>query len=205
MHLSVKDTAPAIIFAALFFVGVKFILVDPHRNPLKAVSTQRARIESLFQLTTQSGARLSPQELADKPFAIFFGFTHCPEICPTTLWEMSREMRQLGQLSEEFKVLFVSLDPARDTPEILNTYLKSFDSRIIGLTGNKEEVEAAARAFHIYWEKVPTTGDDYVLNHTAIVFLMSKDGVLKDVLSYQEDAGVQIAKLKKLLASASHV
>lgn len=126
-----------------------------------------ASVGGPFRLTKQDGALLSDADLKGRPFAVFFGFTHCPEVCPTTLWEMSEALRQLDSTADDLRVLFVSLDPARDTPEMLKTYLQSFDARIVGLTGAQAEVEAVAKAYRVYWRKVPTADGDYTLDHTA--------------------------------------
>jgi protein SCO1/2 len=97
-----------------------------------------------FTLTTPTGDRLSDADLRGRPFAVFFGFTHCPEVCPTTLWEMSEALKALGPDADRLKVLFISVDPARDTGEVLVNYLQSFDPRIVGLTGTEEEIEQPA-------------------------------------------------------------
>lgn len=165
-----------------------------------STAAQAAAIGGPFRLTTQQGHMLSNVDLKGRPFAVFFGFTHCPEICPTTLWELSETLKQLGPAADDLNVVFVSLDPTRDTPEMLKTYLQSFDPHIIGLTGPQGEIEALAKAFKVYWRKVPTAGGDYTLDHTAIVYLMDRKGIFAGTLAYQEQADVRIAKLKRLLA-----
>ena len=152
-----------------------------------------------FELTTKDGARFSSQTLAGKPYAIFFGFTQCPDICPTTLLDMTNHMRELGALAEKLNVVFVTVDPERDTVEHLRAYLANFDQRIIGLTGTPTEIAAVARAYRVIYEKVPTSGG-YTLNHSASVFLVDAEGRFAGTLNFQEPATTQAAKLRRLVA-----
>ena len=175
---------------------------------LLSASRPRPQAESAgpggpFRLITQSGGKLSDGDLKGTPFAIFFGFTHCPEICPTTLWELSETLKRMGPDADKLKTIFVSLDPARDTPDLLKTYLQSFDPRIIGLTGREDEITAVAKAYKVFWRKVPTEGGDYTLDHTAIVYLMNADGEYVGALAYREDADQMLAKLKRLVAGTT--
>jgi protein SCO1/2 len=165
--------------------------------------TSLATIGGPFTLTTQSGTKLSDADLRGKPFNVFFGFTHCPEVCPTTLWEMSEALKSLGPDAENLKVLFISVDPARDTPEFLASYLQSFDPRIIGLTGTETEINAVGKAYRAYWEKVPTEDGDYTMNHTASVYLMDAEGQFVGTIDYGEQANVRLEKLRRLVAAGS--
>lgn len=164
-------------------------------------TTQTVRIGGPFVLTTQSGARLTEADLRGKPFTVFFGFTHCPEVCPTTLWEMSAALKALGPDADRLKVLFVTVDPARDTPGSLAGYLQAFDPRIVGLTGTEAEIDAMAKAYRAYWRKVPTEGGDYTMDHTASVFLMDAKGEFAGTIAYEEQAPVRLEKLRRLIAT----
>jgi protein SCO1/2 len=153
-----------------------------------------------FRLTTQTGSELSDTDLKGVPFAAFFGFTHCPEVCPTTLWEMSEALKTLGSDAEHLKVLFISVDPERDTPDELARYLGSFDPRIVGLTGSETDVAEVARAYRVYWRKVPTGDGDYTIDHMASVYLMDADGHFAGTISYGEEMSVRLEKLRRLIA-----
>ncbi len=168
-------------------------LPDPRRLPLAA------SIGGAFELTAQDGRRFSSATLAGKPYAIFFGFTQCPDVCPTTLLEMSNHLTALGATAKDLAVLFVSVDPERDTREHMQAYLANFDARIVGLTGTAAEIAEIAKAYRVVYEKVPTSGG-YTLNHTAAVYLMNKAGRLAGTLNYQEPGPVQVEKLRRLLA-----
>lgn len=165
-----------------------------------AVTAPAGTVGGPFTLTTQSGAKLSDADLKGAPFTVFFGFTHCPEVCPTTLWEMSEALKALGPEADRLKVLFISVDPARDDPEALARYLQSFDRRIVGLTGSEEEIAAVGKAYRAYWRKVPTGDGDYTMDHTALIYLMNAAGEFVGTIAYEEQADVRIAKLKRLVA-----
>lgn len=158
------------------------------------------RIGGPFELTRSDGSRYSSAELAGKPYALFIGFTHCPDICPTTLMEMTEHLQKLGPRGKDINVLFVSVDPARDTAEHLKDYMSAFDPRIIGLTGTPEEIAAVAKAYRIFFEKVPSKdGSDYTMNHTASVYLMDKAGNLVSTLSFQEPQESRQKKIENVL------
>jgi protein SCO1/2 len=128
-----------------------------------------------FQLTSQLGQPVSEKDILGKPHLVFFGYTHCPDVCHTTLFEMSEIMRALGP---EAKIggIFVTVDPERDTPEILKDYLANFDSRIVGLTGPRPQLEPMLRGYRIYAKRAPGKDDDYAVDHTTVVYLMDKNG-----------------------------
>ncbi len=129
-----------------------------------------------FQLTDQDGNQITEQDFRGKPFLVFFGFTHCPDICPTTLFEVSEVMNALGDDADRVAALFITVDPERDTPAVLKDYLSSFNPRVRGATGNEEQLAQVKRGFRAYSKKVPTGNGDYSVDHSAIVYLMDKDG-----------------------------
>lgn len=186
------------IVVALGAVATGIVL----ENRTARQSTQQAATVTIggpFRLKTQKGALLSNEDLKGSPFAVFFGFTHCPEICPTTLYEMSEALKQMGPEAEKLRVLFITVDPERDTSEFLATYLQSFDPRIIGLTGSVEDIAKVGKAYRAYWEKVPTGDGDYTMNHTASIFLMDADGKFVGTISYGEAQEPRLAKLRRLV------
>ncbi len=158
-----------------------------------------AKVGGPFELTTHEGKRLSSRDLEGKPFAVFFGFTHCPDVCPTALLELSNILQKLGPDADKMRYLFISVDHEQDTPAHLKTYLSSFDSRITGLTGTAQEIADVARAYRAYYAKVPTK-EGFTYNHTALTYLMGRDGRYVDHIGYQEAEDRQIAKLRRLVA-----
>ncbi|MDX7953506.1 SCO family protein [Lichenihabitans sp. Uapishka_5] len=134
-----------------------------------------AAVGGAFALTDQDGHPATEALLRGEPTLVFFGYTHCPDVCPTTLSDLSAMFRVLGQ-DAKAQALFITVDPWRDTPAVLKDYLSNFDPRIRALTGSPDAVAAVERAYKVYVKKVPTAGGDYAMDHTALVYLMDKDG-----------------------------
>jgi protein SCO1 len=129
-----------------------------------------------FGMIGQDGRVMTSADLAGRPYLVFFGYTHCPDFCPTALFDISAVFKELGS-DKKIAALFVTVDPERDTPDVLKAYLENFDSRIIGLTGDPRTTEAIAKAFRVYAKKVPgEKPGDYTVDHTGIVYLMDKRG-----------------------------
>jgi protein SCO1/2 len=137
---------------------------------------QPANIGGPFRLVDQNGKTVTDGDLKGKPFLVFFGFTHCPDVCPTTLFDVSEVMRSLGPDADRTAALFITVDPERDTPASLKDYLGSFDPHLRGITGAPDAVAAVAKEYRVYYKKVPTDNGDYSMDHTAIVYLMDKNG-----------------------------
>ncbi|MBB6355807.1 SCO family protein [Aminobacter aganoensis] len=168
----------------------------------RPTAQQTVEIGGPFTLTDQNGAAFPDSNLRGKPFTVFFGFTHCPEVCPTTLWEMSEALKALGPDADKLRVLFISVDPMRDTPDVLSRYMQSFDQRIVGLTGSEEDIATVGKAYRAYWEKILTDDGDYTMNHTASIFMMDADGRFIGTIAYEEKADVRLAKLKRLISGS---
>jgi protein SCO1/2 len=164
----------------------------------KAVEIAGASIGGPFTLTRSDGRPFSDKDFGGKPFALFFGFTRCPEVCPTTLWEASGWLQKLGADADRLTFAFVSVDPERDTAAELAQYMSAFDPRIVGLTGTVEQVEAIKKAYRVYSRKVPTDGGDYTVDHTATIYLMHGDGRFSGTIAWRENADSAIAKLARL-------
>jgi protein SCO1 len=133
-------------------------------------------LEPLFALTTHSGLRLAPEFVKGHAVAVVFGFTHCPDVCPTTLLDWSNVLASLGPDGGRLKVLFVSVDSERDTPETLRAYMASFDPRIVALTGAANEIAAAARAFDAFYQKTAASDGGFTFDHTIKTYLVGRDG-----------------------------
>lgn len=161
-------------------------------------SAGKVPIGGPFRLTSHEGKTFTDQDLKGKPFVVFFGFTHCPEVCPTTLHDLTQDLAALGKDADRLKVAFITVDPAQDTPDLLKTYLSSFDPRIVGLTGTEEEIAAAARAYRIYYRKVPTESG-YTMDHSATIFLMDSRGEFYAASNFQEKQDARRAKLRQLV------
>lgn len=162
-----------------------------------------------FSLVSQTGQPITEKAFqSGKPTALFFGFTHCPEICPTTVYELTGWMKTVDPDKSKMQAYFVSIDPRRDTPQLLGTYLSNASDRITGISGDPEKVESMARGFKIFFEKVPSDakkpdGPDYTMNHSASVFLLDGKGRFVGTIDYGENPETAVQKLKNLIARAS--
>ncbi|MGO4448483.1 SCO family protein [Phyllobacterium sp. TAF24] len=154
-----------------------------------------------FSLIDQNGAPITQAAFEGHPTALFFGFTHCPEVCPTTLFEMAGWLKALGDEGKDLRVFFISVDPERDTPEVMKGYTAAFTDRITGITGDPKEVEKLIKGWKIYARKVPTENGDYTMDHTASVMLLDRDARLKSTIDYKETTEMALKKLRLLIAS----
>ena len=161
-------------------------------------STDPSSVKGSFNLISQNGVPVSEKNFFGKPHLIFFGYTHCQDICPTTLLQISDILRELGN-EAKIDAIFVTVDPDRDSPEVLKDYLLNFDPRIIGLSGDKKSIEKALSSFHIYSKVVPDKYNGYAVNHTNVVYLINKSGELSKILDLSDDKLITSNILKKYL------
>jgi protein SCO1 len=152
-----------------------------------------------FTLTNVAGGRFTQDDLKGKATALFFGFTNCPDVCPTTLTEATGWLNALGPDADKLRVVFVSVDPERDTVDHLKLYLSSFDPRMIGLTGTQAEVDVIKAAYRVFARKVPQ-GADYTMDHTATVYLLDAQGQFAGTIGYQEAPESALEKLRRLIS-----
>jgi len=129
-----------------------------------------------FELIDQDGRTVTEQVLLGRPSLVFFGYTHCPDVCPATMYDISQIMQALGPDADRARAVFITVDPERDTQPVLKDYMSSFDPHITGLTGDLDAITAVAKEYRVYFRKVATEGDDYGMDHTAITYLMDKEG-----------------------------
>jgi len=177
------------VFAA-YYVADRMEPKEPPAEERVQTAEQVAReaVTGEFTLVGADGGLVSDTDFRGKWLLIFFGYTHCPDVCPTSLATMALIVDQLGEAAATLQPLFISVDPARDTPEIVAEYAAAFHPRIVGLTGSEEQVAAAARSHRVYYSKVPPSdgaesADDYAVAHTAHLYLMDPDGVYATVFS----------------------
>jgi protein SCO1/2 len=161
--------------------------------------TRPSSIGGPFQLVNQEGKTVTDADFRGKPFLIFFGFTHCPDICPTKLFEISEVLNRLGTEAEKVNAIFVTVDPERDTPEKLKLYLSSFHPRISALGGTEQQIEAIKKAYSVYAKRVPLEGGSYTMDHTAIVYLMDKQGKFIAPFNMERSADAAAADLRRRL------
>ncbi|MDR6759568.1 protein SCO1/2 [Mycoplana sp. BE70] len=197
-HL-VAWTLVAAAATALFVFG--YIL--PPRRAVGVVMPEASAsaVGKPFELTSHRGAVVNNGTLAGKPYLAFFGFTHCPDVCPTTLFELTDLMKELGLDGDKLNVVFITVDPERDTRELLELYMTSFDPRITALRGTADQTNTAVKAFAAYARKVPIDGG-YTMDHTAVVYLMNADGSFRGTLDMHEPREVRLQKIRNLIVGA---
>lgn len=159
----------------------------PARTPASIAIAQAPSVGGAFTLQDHAGRTVTEQTFPGQWTLMFFGYTHCPDVCPTTLSTVAAVLDTLGDQADHLQPLFVTLDPARDTPAILADYTAHFDERILGLTGTPEQIESMSEAYRVYAKQVPQ-GDSYTLDHSAVIYLMGPDGRLVSHFSQQMDA-----------------
>lgn len=156
-----------------------------------------------FELVDQTGQTITEQAFRGRPTALFFGFTHCPEICPTTLYELDGWLKQADPKGGQIGAYFVTVDPERDTPELMNSYVAGVSDRIIGISGASEKIAEMVRGFNVYAKKVPVDANkpdgDYTMDHTASVFLLDAEGRFKGTIAWGENPETAVKKLQNLL------
>ena len=162
-----------------------------------AKSNSEAPYGAPFALTDMNGQPITEAAFQGHPTAVFFGFTNCPEVCPTTLFEMKTWFDKLGEDGKNVKAYFVSVDPERDTPELLKGYISNVTDRVTGITGDPAKVAVLAKAWGVYWKKVPTSDGSYTMDHTALVFLLNSKGQFHGTIAYGENPDTAFAKFQK--------
>lgn len=156
-----------------------------------------------YSLVDQRGNPVDQSMLVGQPSLLFFGYTHCPDVCPTTMGEMAAWFSELGDEAKDLKAFFVTVDPERDTPEILDGYVSWVSDRVTGITGKPEEIAKMVKAWRAIGEKVPGEGADYTMNHTASVYLVNAKGGFEGTIAYEEKPATAVAKIRKLLGKSA--
>ncbi len=193
---------PLLIAAALGCLWLVLIATGPGRMVLSQLAELIEAEPALggpFSLVDTAGKTVTDKDFTGKPFAVFFGFTHCPDICPTTLADMGDWLKGLGADADRIKLTMITVDPERDTPAALAAYMTAFDPRITAMTGSRLQIDAVLLAYRAYAKKVETGGGEYTVDHSAPVYLMDASGRFWSVVSRSEGTDGVIAKLKKLI------
>tara|TARA_B100001027_G_C16179369_1_gene290727 strand:+ start:101 stop:694 length:594 start_codon:yes stop_codon:yes gene_type:complete len=194
MKLKRQIVIPFTIIGLIILIPIYSLIINYFKSA-STLSLKSALTE--VNLFSHHGKIVNIKDFKDTPTLLFFGFTHCPEVCPTTLSNLLNNIELLEKNKKNYKVLFVTLDPERDTINNLNDYLQNFNSSVIGLTGELNEINKFAKNWNIYWEKV-SEGNGYTINHTATVFMINKKGNFAGTIAWGEsDKSIKL-KLKKL-------
>jgi protein SCO1/2 len=172
-HRALRLLVPLIgLFIGLATLGAALVLTLRPAGQ----ETRPSAVGGSFALVSHEGKTVTDRDFLGAPHLVFFGFTHCPDVCPTKLFEISEVLRVMGERGRGVRALFITVDPERDTPEALKSYLGSFDERIVGLTGDQAAVDAAIRAYRGFARKAPLKDGGYTMEHTSLVYLMDRNG-----------------------------
>lgn len=193
-----KTLRIAIVAGIVLLAGVAAWLVLEVNRSQREITDRPFGVA--FNLTGQDGQPVSEERLRGKPTLMFFGFTHCPEICPTTLFEMDGWLKQVDPEGDKVQAFFLTVDPERDTPEIIAEYVASVSDRVFGIAGDPAEVARVLKGYRVYARKVPVEGGDYTMDHTAAVYLLDGEGRFRGTISYGEDSDSALAKIRNLIA-----
>jgi len=196
MSSAARPLVIATAFAASLVVGL--LIMFWAMGGVSKVA-QPAAIGGPFQLTDQNGKAVTDKSLKGKPTLIFFGYTHCPDVCPTSLFEISEVLRALGKDADKVNAVFISVDPERDTPATMKDYLSSFDPHLEGLSGDPAETAKVITSYRVYAKKVPTKDGDYTMDHTALIYLMDRDGRFVSPFNMKRTPEEAAADLKRYL------
>ena len=192
------------VAAALFLLGVIAVATFPPRDGgLVTAGTDLrpgAPLGGPFALVDHRGAPVTEAIFRGKPSVTLFGFTHCPDVCPTGLMEMSRWSQALGDDAGKLSFIFVTVDPERDTPAALKDYVTAFSDRIVGISGEPDAVHAMVKDYKIYSRKVPLENGDYTMDHTASMILQDAEGNFVGTIARGESSETAVEKLRRLVA-----
>lgn len=170
-------------------------------KPLHAIDITWQHADPDFRLTDASGTPRRLADFRDKVVLVFFGYTHCPEVCPTTLADLARAMRQLGPEAQQVQVIFITLDPARDTPQVLGKFVPYFDPGFVGLYGDAQATAQAAQAFGVNYQKHMEKDGNYTIDHTDSTYLIGRGGTPLWMSRYAERTDYLVADIRRLLAA----
>ncbi len=189
-----------VIVGLAAIAGLVIALRGPPTGQEIASSNSMSEIGGPFLLTASDGQPFSSERLSGKPYALFFGFTHCPDVCPTTLARLAKLRKQVGKGDDAFAIVLVSVDPERDTPVEMARYAGLFGTPVIALTGSTPAIEGIKKLFGVFSEKVPQAGSDYTVDHTATTFLIDAEGKFAATISPNEGDAAALAKLERLVS-----
>lgn len=179
-------------------------LLSSHPTPVRVEDrggSGAALIGGAFSLTNQFGIRMTEADLLGRFSLIYFGFTHCPDVCPTALQTMAEALDQLGPAAGEVTPVFVTIDPERDTAEHLGPYVRHFHERMVGLTGSAEDIARVARAYRVYYRRVES-GGSYLMDHSSVVFLMGRDGRFLTHFTHEATPEAMAEQIRRRLTPA---
>ena len=194
-----NSTRALIILSLSVLIATGLLLFNIINKNAQTEYSSTAKLGIPFELIDSNGNEITEKAFIGSPTALFFGFAHCPDVCPLTLHRISLLMEKLGKKQSKLNVYFITLDPERDTWKFLNEYLKSFNKRIVGITGESKKIKALAKSWGIHSKKVSSQGENYLIDHTGLVILLDQNGNFSSTIDYKDDFESSLKTIKSIL------
>ena len=194
-----NSTRALIILSLSVLIVTGFLLFNIINKNVQIEYSSTTKLGIPFELVDSNGNKITEKALIGSPTALFFGFAHCPDVCPLTLHRISLLMEKLGNQQNKLNVYFITLDPERDTWKFLNEYLTTFNHRIVGITGESNKIKALAKSWGIHSKKVSSEGENYLIDHTGLIILLDKNGNFLNTIDYKDDFESSLKLIKSIL------
>jgi protein SCO1/2 len=186
-------------FSILILSLIGLFLPSILKKDIQTHYSTEAKLGTPFELIDSNGNKITESAFVGSPAVLFFGFTHCPDVCSIALHRLSLLIEKLGKDQNKLNAYFITLDPERDTWKVLNNYLSVFNDRIIGITGESKKIKTLAKSWGVYSKKVPLDGENYAIDHTSLIFLLKSDGNFLKTIDFEDDFELSLKEIKKLL------
>ena len=197
--MKINSTRALIILSLSVLIVIGLLLSNIINKNVQTEYSSTTKLGIPFELTDSNGNKITEKAFIGSPTALFFGFAHCPDVCPLTLHRISLLMEKLGNKQNKLNVYFITLDPERDTWKFLNEYLTTFNDRIVGITGESKKIKALAKSWGIHSKKVSSEGENYLIDHTGLIILLDKNGNFLNTIDYKDDFESSLKLIKSIL------
>ncbi len=197
--MKINSTRALIILSLSVLIVIGLLLSNIINKNVQTEYSLTTKLGIPFELTDSNGNKITEKAFIGSPTALFFGFAHCPDVCPLTLHRISLLMEKLGNKQNKLNVYFITLDPERDTWKFLNEYLTTFNDRIVGITGESKKIKALAKSWGIHSKKVSSEGENYLIDHTGLIILLDKNGNFLNTIDYKDDFELSLKVIKSIL------
>jgi len=197
--MKINSTRVLIILSLSVLIVIGLLLSNIINKNVQTEYSSTTKLGIPFELIDSNGNKITEKAFIGSPTVLFFGFAHCPDVCPLTLHRISLLMEKLEKKQNKLNVYFITLDPERDTWEFLNEYLTTFNDRIVGITGESKKIKALAKSWGIHSKKVSSEGENYLIDHTGLIILLDKNGNFLNTIDYKDDFELSLKVIKSIL------
>ena len=197
--MKINSTRVLIILSLSVLIVIGLLLSNIINKNVQTEYSSTTKLGIPFELIDSNGNKITEKAFIGSPTVLFFGFAHCPDVCPLTLHRISLLMEKLEKKQNKLNVYFITLDPERDTWKFLNEYLTTFNDRIVGITGESKKIKALAKSWGIHSKKVSSEGENYLIDHTGLIILLDKNGNFLNTIDYKDDFELSLKVIKSIL------